>query len=370
MNDNYDPNETVRVGSDGARNPSNGPVIRSVGPSEIPKAMRPAQPQTESPSGKGRIIGLAALAFMLIVGIAAFGAAQLLSDDTENSQIGVGETGQVDLEAIRDELDANGLTEVSVSPGDDNVDIYVDGTVADLAQQDLATEIVLDSDGVRDADIQLEVESLPRAAAMVNASDGSAIIRGSVTTDEQRAQIVQAVSASYPADTQITDELIVDSATDGLDISIDGDLNNTEIFKALTRNLAGLTQAEGTEMSLADGADTVLNRLFAAEPILFESGTAEISASSSNTLTDAAELLLLYPDARLEIGGHTDSRGSTEINQTLSEQRAQAVLDALRSRGVPNQLTAVGYGETQLVVSPDDTPEAQQLNRRIEFRTL
>ena len=92
-------------------------------------------------------------------------------------------------------------------------------------------------------------------------------------------------------------------------------------------------------------------------------------------LENAAEILQQFPDANVEIGGHTDSLGPEEANQVLSQNRADAVLAALRNLGVANQLSAVGYGESQLLFPDDkgDTPEkleARQANRRIEFRTL
>jgi outer membrane protein OmpA-like peptidoglycan-associated protein len=54
----------------------------------------------------------------------------------------------------------------------------------------------------------------------------------------------------------------------------------------------------------------------------------------------------------------------------LSQARADAVKAALEERGVTNELIAVGFGEQRLKISPDDTAEAQQANRRIEFRIL
>ncbi len=124
----------------------------------------------------------------------------------------------------------------------------------------------------------------------------------------------------------------------------------------------------------ADASEEI-NAVFELEPILFQSGTAIILPESQTTIDAAIEILNRFPDAEIEIGGHTDSLGPPEANRILSEARAQAVLQALRGGGVTNQLEAVGYGESQLKFPDDkgdtqDKIDARQANRRIEFRTL
>ncbi len=124
-----------------------------------------------------------------------------------------------------------------------------------------------------------------------------------------------------------------------------------------------------TTLNLADQTTAALNELFVLSPVLFESGTSTIVAESLPTLDAAAAILIANPTADIEVGGHTDSRGDDGSNQALSQARADAVVVALRERGVTNRLTSVGYGETQLLEDPDLTPEQQQANRRIDFAT-
>jgi outer membrane protein OmpA-like peptidoglycan-associated protein len=72
-------------------------------------------------------------------------------------------------------------------------------------------------------------------------------------------------------------------------------------------------------------------------------------------------------DVTVEIEGHTDSEGTPERNQGLSDRRAKSVVDYLERNGVEaKKVTAVGYGETRPLV-PNDTPENRAKNRRIEF---
>lgn len=78
-------------------------------------------------------------------------------------------------------------------------------------------------------------------------------------------------------------------------------------------------------------------------------------------------ILLAYPGLRVAIEGHTDSIGSDEYNQTLSEKRAANVRDYLAGQGVPmNNLTATGMGKANPVAS-NDTPAGRQQNRRVEM---
>lgn len=115
-----------------------------------------------------------------------------------------------------------------------------------------------------------------------------------------------------------------------------------------------------------------LNELFQLEPIQFAKGSAEILPESQPTLDRAIEILSGAPaSAKVEIGGHTDSDGGDDSNQTLSENRANSVLAYLTNGGVDaTNLTAKGYGETQLKIDPETSAEDKAQNRRIEFKIL
>jgi OOP family OmpA-OmpF porin len=72
------------------------------------------------------------------------------------------------------------------------------------------------------------------------------------------------------------------------------------------------------------------------------------------------------PDFRVEIRGHTDSKGAADYNQKLSERRAEAVRDYFISKGVPaSQMTTKGYGSTK-PIADNATEEGRAVNRRIE----
>ncbi|MBM3423815.1 MAG: OmpA family protein [Chlorobi bacterium] len=100
--------------------------------------------------------------------------------------------------------------------------------------------------------------------------------------------------------------------------------------------------------------------------ILFSTGSSTINATSRYNIEKLAGILNRYDDTNVVIEGHTDSVGSDESNQVLSENRAQSVASLLRAYGVSgNRLTPVGYGETRPVAS-NETESGRRLNRRVE----
>lgn len=103
----------------------------------------------------------------------------------------------------------------------------------------------------------------------------------------------------------------------------------------------------------------------ARNSILFQSGAALIAAESDAALDELALDLAACPDAVVHIEGHTDADGDEGLNMALSVARAEAVVDALVSRGVtPARLYAVGYGETA-PIADNETAQGKRLNRRI-----
>ncbi len=104
----------------------------------------------------------------------------------------------------------------------------------------------------------------------------------------------------------------------------------------------------------------------------FTTGSAELDPSSFSVLDEAGEVLSRWPQLRIEIAGHTDSRGKAETNKSLSERRAQAVSDYMLWR-FPQissaQLRVRGYGE-EIPIAPNSTPEGRAKNRRVELSVI
>lgn len=104
-----------------------------------------------------------------------------------------------------------------------------------------------------------------------------------------------------------------------------------------------------------------------SRPILFDFDKWDVKEESNWVLDEIADKLLSLPKVKLEIQGHTDNIGEIEYNQTLSEKRAKAVLEALVKRGVENnRLRSRGFGESQ-PIEANETEEGRAKNRRTQF---
>jgi outer membrane protein OmpA-like peptidoglycan-associated protein len=103
------------------------------------------------------------------------------------------------------------------------------------------------------------------------------------------------------------------------------------------------------------------------DTVHFEFDKSDLTPEAKMKLDEAAEILRNRSDLRVVIQGHTDNTGPETYNLTLSEQRAQAVHEYLRAKGIaPERMETVGYGLSQPVTS-NSTPEGRAQNRRSEI---
>jgi len=104
--------------------------------------------------------------------------------------------------------------------------------------------------------------------------------------------------------------------------------------------------------------------------IYFDFNKTTLKSESFVELNKVVDFLQSNPTVEIEIAGHTDSKGTDEYNNTLSQGRSQAVVDYLAGQGIDAaRLTAKGYGESK-PIDTNDTPEGQANNRRVEFTVL
>ncbi|MBN1885985.1 MAG: OmpA family protein [Candidatus Krumholzibacteriota bacterium] len=109
---------------------------------------------------------------------------------------------------------------------------------------------------------------------------------------------------------------------------------------------------------------------FILRGINFESGSSALTPDSYGVLDQVVKSLMAYPEVRVEIRGYTDSVGSEESNQRLSEKRANAVRQYLSNAGIAvDRVIAKGYGEAD-PIAPNTTAAGRAENRRIEFHRL
>jgi len=121
----------------------------------------------------------------------------------------------------------------------------------------------------------------------------------------------------------------------------------------------------GTGVSVTrDGDNIILNM---PSNITFGVNSADISSDFYQVLDSVTIVVNEYDKTLIEVMGHTDSTGSEEHNQQLSDRRARSVTDYLASREInPVRLQAYGYGEGYPVAS-NDTDQGRALNRRVEI---
>ncbi len=116
-------------------------------------------------------------------------------------------------------------------------------------------------------------------------------------------------------------------------------------------------------------------KLLELDNIYYETEQYKLSNAAKNSLDVVYSLMLKYPDARIEVRSHTDSKGEKSFNQSLSDRRAQEVRKYLMERGiVASRIIANGYGESQLKNQCDDNTKCSSMehavNRRTEIRVL
>ncbi|PHQ96234.1 MAG: hypothetical protein COB39_12370 [Marinosulfonomonas sp.] len=113
-----------------------------------------------------------------------------------------------------------------------------------------------------------------------------------------------------------------------------------------------------------------INAVLLDRKISFAPGSAELDTGGRAVVDRLAEILNGCDKAKIEIAGHTDSQGREEMNQSLSQSRADAVLQGLIARRVlTSGLTSVGYGEAT-PIADNDSEEGREANRRIEFTLI
>ncbi len=101
--------------------------------------------------------------------------------------------------------------------------------------------------------------------------------------------------------------------------------------------------------------------------ILFDVNSTAMKPGAMQNLNKVADVMTRYPETNILVAGHTDSSGSDQYNQRLSEDRARSVANYLGSHGVSSyRISTVGYGESMPIAS-NNTPEGRQANRRVEI---
>jgi len=148
----------------------------------------------------------------------------------------------------------------------------------------------------------------------------------------------------------------------GIAVKADGYLFHSENFDIPDGSAYSLVNKTIELKNIAIGSTIALRNIF------FDVGKATLRSESNAELDRLVKLLKDVPKLKIEISGHTDNTGSASLNEKLSQERAEAVVRYLSSKGIKaDRMTAKGYGASQPIAS-NNTASGRQENRRTEFK--
>ncbi len=298
------------------------------------------------------------------------------------------------------------------SVGIDGRDVILTGKAPAADLRDRAEEIARGVYGVRTVDNRITVNNSSAAAPSpialsvpyeINFSknSGGVVISGMVPDEETRVSVVEIARQHVGAD-KVQDRLLIvsgapagwRSAAEGIAAELDQFLRMNAALVDNELRLAGIVDSADVRMDIeqaisgslssggykpkyeimvpvplaaASGCQQQFDRLLAERKIHFETASAQITPESYPLLDELARVASECPNAKIEIEGHTDARGSEQMNMKLSQARAESVVDYLVHKGISeNRLSAVGYGESR-PVADNETEAGRIKNRRIEF---
>lgn len=208
----------------------------------------------------------------------------------------------------------------------------------------------------------IPTQTLASDASTTSAQRGGKTI---TITKQELVSPAKVVEEVIPAEYQtITKRVLVEDETvASVDVPAE---YRTETIRLLKKK-GGITVWEEVDCELTS---------YNVIPIFYELGSARLTSASRKVVDEKLyNLMKAKPLIRIEINSHTDARGSSASNQSLSQRRAESVVNYLVSRGISrSRLEANGYGEERLVNRCDDGVSCSESehakNRRTEFRVL
>lgn len=157
---------------------------------------------------------------------------------------------------------------------------------------------------------------------------------------------------------------LASGANYGIAVKANGYLFHSENFDIPDGSAYNLVNKTIELKNIKIGSKIALRNVF------FDTGKSEIRSESNAELDRLVQLLKDVPGLKIELSGHTDNTGSVSSNNKLSQDRADAVVNYLSSKGIAKaRLTAKGYGSERPIDS-NDTAQGRQNNRRTEFEII
>jgi outer membrane protein OmpA-like peptidoglycan-associated protein len=210
-----------------------------------------------------------------------------------------------------------------------------------------------DSDRNRAAAASSDQQALDARNAQASAEADSDRNRAAAASSGQQAQDARNAQASAEADSDRNRAAAASSDLKAQDAVRDREELRAKLLQQFNLILETRDTARGLVVNMSD--------------VLFDSGQFSLRPMAREKLAKISGIVLAYPTLMLAVEGNTDSVGTAEFNQTLSEKRAESVRTYLTRQGVPEgSTTAAGFGKSRPIAS-NDTSDGRQQNRRVEL---
>jgi outer membrane protein OmpA-like peptidoglycan-associated protein len=239
------------------------------------------------------------------------------------------------------------------------------------SDRDAAAAQVADANAKSDADMRARKDA---EAASANADRKRADADAAALAAQQKQQDAQAEADQNRVAAEDANKAAADAQQGQKDAEAESDRNRAAAASSDQQLQQVVKDREELRAKLLQQfnailvtRDTARGLVVSMSDVLFDTGKYTLRPLAREKLAKISGIVLAYPDLKLAIEGNTDSVGSDEMNQTLSEQRAAAVRDYLAKENIPmTSMTSQGFGKTQPVAS-NDTAEGRQQNRRVEM---
>jgi outer membrane protein OmpA-like peptidoglycan-associated protein len=200
---------------------------------------------------------------------------------------------------------------------------------------------------------EAEAAAAQAQGAQANAEADSDRNRAAAAAADQQTQLAKNAQATAEADSDRNRAAAASSDLQAQQAIHDREELRAKLLQQFNLILETRDTARGLVVNMSD--------------VLFDSGQFTLRPLAREKLAKISGIVLAYPTLMLAVEGNTDSVGTEEFNQTLSEKRAESVRTYLTKQGVPEaSTTAQGFGKTRPIAS-NDTSDGRQQNRRVEL---
>jgi outer membrane protein OmpA-like peptidoglycan-associated protein len=234
-----------------------------------------------------------------------------------------------------------------------------DARVITLRKQE-AERIAAEKQRMRDAQAKAEADAQAAAEAEAKAkaqAEEDARRRAQAEADQKAAEKAQAEADTARAAALAEQQKAEAAAAEAERQKQEAIRQKEEMRARLLRQLNAVLETKDTPRGL------VVNM----PDVLFDIGKYDLKPAARERLARISGIVTAYPDLKMEVEGHTDSTGSDEFNQVLSEKRANSVRDYLVTNGVStDNIVARGLGKSE-PIADNKTAAGRKLNRRVEM---